>query len=248
MSFHVTIDAFDGPLDLMLHLIKDKKLDLFNLDISVLTDQYLKYLNHMEILKLEIASEYLAELASLIEYKSRKLLPKDETELTDAYEEDPREKLVRRLIEYQKFKEITPLLETRLEERSMHYTKPQSEIPAQWISEEALPSSMNVYDLLKSVQKMFQRIALQQPLQSKITYKEISVDDRVVWLRHMIYTSEIRQFQLQELLISSTTMQELVITFLALLDMARNSELHFKVQEDEIFICKGEYKHEESLA
>ena len=75
MAFTVTIDQFEGPLDLMLHLIKDNKLDLFELDMDLLTDQYLHYLNAMESMHLEIASEYLAELAGLIEYKSKKLLP-----------------------------------------------------------------------------------------------------------------------------------------------------------------------------
>ena len=79
MDFKVTIDQFEGPLDLMLHLIKENKLDLFDLDIDVLTGQYLIYLDSMDQLHLEIASEYLVELATLIEYKSKRLLPKDES-------------------------------------------------------------------------------------------------------------------------------------------------------------------------
>ena len=93
-EFTVTIDKFDGPLDLMLHLIKEKKLDLLDLDMSVLCDQYMAYLNSMQQLHLEIASEYLAELASLIEYKSRMMLPGKQDELPQD-EEDPRQKLVR---------------------------------------------------------------------------------------------------------------------------------------------------------
>ena len=87
-EFKVTIENFDGPLDLMLHLIKEKELDLFDLDVNVLTDQYMAYLNAMNEMHLEVASEYLVELASLIEYKSKKLLPKDQSELEDEYEED----------------------------------------------------------------------------------------------------------------------------------------------------------------
>ena len=97
-EFKVTIENFDGPLDLMLHLIKEKELDLFDLDVNVLTDQYMAYLNAMNEMHLEVASEYLVELASLIEYKSKKLLPKDQSELEDEYEEDPRENLIKRLI------------------------------------------------------------------------------------------------------------------------------------------------------
>ena len=93
MSFTVAVDQFEGPLDLMLHLIKEKELDLFDLDIHVLTEQYLLYLNKMEEMHLEVCSEYLVELATLIEYKSKKLLPKQEAELNDAYEEDPKDRL-----------------------------------------------------------------------------------------------------------------------------------------------------------
>ena len=89
MSFQVNTQQFEGPLDLMLHLIKEHELDLFDLDISVLADQYLSYLNQMEHLHLEVESEYLVELATLIEYKSRKLLPKDDSKLEAEYEEDP---------------------------------------------------------------------------------------------------------------------------------------------------------------
>ena len=93
-EFKVTIEDFEGPLDLMLHLIKEKELDLFDLDVNVLTDQYIAYLDTMKDMHLEVASEYLVELVSLVEYKSKKLLPKDDSELEDAYEEDPDRKSV----------------------------------------------------------------------------------------------------------------------------------------------------------
>ena len=83
MDFKVNIDQFDGPLDLMLHLIKEGELDLFSLDIVKLTDQYLAYIHAMQQLHLDIASEYMVELATLIEYKSKKLLPNDKEELED---------------------------------------------------------------------------------------------------------------------------------------------------------------------
>ena len=98
MSFVVTIDKFDGPLDLMIHLIKEKDLDIFDLDISQLADQYIDYIHQMQQMRLDVASEYLSELAGLIEYKSKKLLPAQESELIDDYEEQKMD-LVQRLIE-----------------------------------------------------------------------------------------------------------------------------------------------------
>ena len=104
MKFHVSIEQFDGPLDLMLHLVKENKLDLFDLDMDVLASQYIDFIHEMQTLHLEVASEYLEELASLIEYKSRKLLPREKVEVEEEYEEDHREQLVQRLLEYQQYK------------------------------------------------------------------------------------------------------------------------------------------------
>ena len=99
MEFKVTIDQFEGPLDLMLHLIKENKLDLFDLDMLVLANQYIDFIHQMKDLHLEIASEYLSELASLLEYKSRKLLPREEVVVEEEYEEEQqRQRLVERLL------------------------------------------------------------------------------------------------------------------------------------------------------
>ena len=133
MAFTVTIEQFEGPLDLMLHLIKDNKLDLFELDMDVLTDQYLQYLNAMESMHLEVASEYLAELAGLIEYKSKKLLPREKVVIEEEYEEDQREKLVKRLLEYQRYKEVSQEFEKKYEERQLLMSKPISEETQKWI-------------------------------------------------------------------------------------------------------------------
>ena len=104
MAFAVETVKFEGPLDLMLHLIREQQLDIFDLDMDILTDQYIEYIHKMERLEIDIESQYLVELATLIEYKSKKLLPKPSEEIESEYEEDPKERLIRRLIEYQKFK------------------------------------------------------------------------------------------------------------------------------------------------
>lgn len=152
MAFTVTIDQFEGPLDLMLHLIKDNKLDLFELDMDLLTDQYLHYLNAMESMHLEIASEYLAELAGLIEYKSKKLLPREKVVIEEEYEEDQREKLVRRLLEYQRYKEISEQFEQKYEERQLMMSKPMSEETQKWLHTTVEGEFVgNPYDLILSL-------------------------------------------------------------------------------------------------
>ncbi len=123
MSFNVSLEQFDGPLDLMLYLIKEHKLDLFNLNLADLADQHMIFLANVQSQKLEVASEYLSELAGLIEYKSKRLLPRDKSELEADDLEDETD-LVRRLIEYQRYKEVSIDLAARFEERLRHYDKP----------------------------------------------------------------------------------------------------------------------------
>ena len=153
MEFKVTIDQFEGPLDLMLHLIKENKLDLFDLDMNVLASQYIDYIQKMEEIHLEIASEYLEELASLVEYKSRKLLPRNDVEVTQDYEEDQRDKLVNRLLEYQRYKEASEFLKEEFDKRQKLYTRPQASIVSSWQSQ-PVPDSLekqSPYDLLKAM-------------------------------------------------------------------------------------------------
>ena len=154
MSFEVETLKYEGPLDLMLHLIHDNKLDIFDLDLEVLTDQYIEYIHKMENLQLEVESEYLVMLTTLIEYKSKKLLPKQPDEIDDDFE-DPKDKLVRRLLEYQKYKEVSSVLYDKYVERQDQLSKPVS-------FEEVIKSRNDIetqklegdpYDLLKAMNK-----------------------------------------------------------------------------------------------
>ena len=153
MEFFVTIEQFEGPLDLMLHLIKEKELDLFDLDVNILTAQYIEYLHAMESMRLDIASEYLVELATLIEYKSKKLLPNVEAELDDNYQQQQEVDLVNRLIEYKKYKEVTAALDELYQQRSLKFDKPQSEIVNQWIDVNENYESTSAYELIKAMNR-----------------------------------------------------------------------------------------------
>ena len=124
MDYKVTIDKFEGPLDLLLHLIKEADIDIFDIKVSDITNQYLMYISQMEELNLNVDSEYLVMAADLIEMKSRELLPRDEE--TEENEEDPREELINRLVEYQKYKEISKSFKELEEERQELFTKDPS--------------------------------------------------------------------------------------------------------------------------
>ncbi len=241
MAFTITIDQFEGPLDLMLHLIKDNKLDLFDLDMNILTDQYLHYINAMESMRLEIASEYLTELAGLLEYKSKKLLPREKVVIEEEYEEDQREKLVKRLLEYQRYKEVSKKFEEKYEERQLLMGKPMSEETNQWIHANAKPRiEGNPYDLIKAMNRVLRRRALSHPLETKMTVKEISLDERVLQIKARL-KNFVGKMSFENLCDDCDNLHMIIVTFLSILDLIKHKEITFTIDEDEtIWIVRGE--------
>lgn len=241
MSFTVETTKFDGPLDLMLHLIKEQQLDIFDLDMEVLTDQYINYLQTMEKLELEIESEYLVELATLIEYKSKKLLPKKAEELEDDYEEDPKERIVRRLLEYQKYKEVSSELLEAFNQRQEQFAKPLS---IDFINTNNLVDDQklegNPYDLLKAMTSVLRRMELSKPIETKLTAKEISTEDRILEIKSRLSTLP-KTFNFENLVSDCHNVHEVIVTFLAILDMAKDHYLVFSTDDnDEIWFRRGE--------
>lgn len=238
-DFKVTIDQFEGPLDLMLHLIKEKQLDLFDLDVNVLTDQYIAYLNSMEDMHLEITSEYLVELAELIEYKSRKLLPRDENG-EEEEEEDPKERLVRRLLEYQQFKEVSQELGAMYDHRQQQFSRPLAQEAEQWMKEDPEQHyEGDPYDLLKAMRRCLMRMQLSRPIGVKYTEKEISMEDRELQIRARLKSLP-DTFRFENLLEDCRSIPMFIATFLAVLDLARLHTLFFTVDADDvIWFSKG---------
>lgn len=233
MGFEVETVKFEGPLDLMLHLIHEQQLDIFDLDMEVLTDQYINYLHAMEELHLEVESEYLVELATLIEYKSKKLLPRKEDELEDDYE-DPKDKLVRRLLEYQKYKEVSKTLYDSFVERQDQLAKPISfeQIVKHQNDVETSKLEGDPYDLLKAMNKVLRRLQLTRPLDIKFTQKELSPEDRVLQIKARLKDLP-ETFSFETLLEDCDNIHEYVITFIAILDMAKDHYLTFSIDDNE---------------
>jgi len=242
MEFTVTIDKFEGPLDLMLHLIKEQELDLFDLDIVKLTDQYLAYIHAMQKLRLDIAGEYLAQLAELVEYKSQKLLPTPPSELDDNYEEDQSALLVKRLIEYQKFKEVSTAFEERFEQRSEMHDKPQSAIASQWVKLDEKYGEADPYALIKAMNRCLQRLQLEQPYEVKVAKPELSVDQRRVQLKQIL-KDRTEPFTLEDTMRDCTDIYMVVITFLSLLDMIHDAELDFTVKGEVAYFRRRDAEH-----
>lgn len=236
------IDAFDGPLDLMLHLIRENKLDLMNLDMNVLTDQYIAYLQGMKELHLEIAGEYLAEMAILIEYKSRKMIPGNKDEMEAEEEEDPKDKLVRRLLEYQQYKEAAQQLNTMFQERQELMSRPLSNEVDEFIREDDSQKQYHgsPYELMKAMERCLRRMRLDTPQEKSYTVHEVSMEDRELEVRakldHLPQT-----FRFEKLLDDVHDVPMFIATFLSVLDLARLHTLFFTVDDDQvIWFTRGE--------
>ncbi len=236
MEYALNIDSFQGPLDLLLHLIKESKMDIFDLKIEEITNQYLDYINKMEEMNLNIASSYLVMSAELLEIKSKMLLPHHQDD-EEEQEEDPRESLVNRLIEYQRYKDLTSEFKNLEEERQMIYTKMPENIK-EYLGEDQVINGGEVTldDLLLAFQKFLERQKLKQPLNTKVTSKEISVEYRRKSIRKILKAKKRVNFTE---LFDVVTREYVVVTFLAILEMARAKELLIKQENnfDEI-ICE----------
>ena len=153
----IKINEFEGPLDLLLHLIKESKMDIFEINIVDITDQYLAYINRMEEMNLDIASEYLVMASELLEIKSRKLLPRQKEKEEESEEENPEEALINRLVEYQKYKDMTAGLKELEAIRSQIYTKSPTSLKEYADENTVLESNVTLDDLLKAFQKFIER-------------------------------------------------------------------------------------------
>ncbi|MFD2214184.1 MULTISPECIES: segregation/condensation protein A [Metabacillus] len=227
MQYHVKINAFEGPLDLLLHLINRLEIDIYDIPVSEITEQYMLYIHTMQELHLDIASEYLVMAATLLSIKSRMLLPKQEEELfEDEFgeepEEDPRDELMRRLIEYRKYKEAADDLRTLEEGRSQVFTKAPSDLSEYVSDSQQQIDSLNVtiYDMLGAFQKMLRRKKIQKPVQTKIARQEIPIEKRMEEILTDLRThSGRRRFSD---LFPSNSKDHLVVTFLAILELMKS--------------------------
>lgn len=228
MEYEVKIDAFEGPLDLLLHLIKESKVDIWDIQIVDITTQYLDYIKRMESLNLNIASEYLVMASELIEMKSKLLLPRPKVE-EEEEEEDPREVLIQRLIEYQQYKDITEKFKELSLTRQEFYTKLPESLKEYQEEEVVINSDLTLDDLMHALEKFLKRKEEEKPLSTTVTRKELSVEDRRKSIKTLLHTKKkVDFFELFE----TVTKEYVVVTFLAILEMARKCELFIRQENN----------------
>ena len=222
------LEVFEGPLDLLLHLIKENKMDIFDIEIESITRQYLDYIHKMKEQNLDIASAYLVMASELTLIKARMLLPRPKVDEEEIEEEDPREELVARLLEYQAYKEITKTLKENESKRQEIHTKLPENIN-NYIEENTLITGEGSLDLLVDAFKKFLvRKSEEKPLSTKVTMKEITVSSRKLEIKSILKKEKRVSFFK---LFPVSTKEYIVATFLAILDMARNKELLIKQEE-----------------
>lgn len=229
MEIEFKINDFEGPLDLLLHLIKESKMDIMNIEIELITKQYMTFLEKQEKMNLEVSSEYLVLASELMEIKSRLLLPNNKS-AEDEEVEDPREELINRLLEYQAYKDITRLLQEKELLRRDIYTKSPENIKDYIDENQEIHADVSLDDLVNALQKYYQRKIDNKPLKTKVTVNEISVSSRRHDIKRLLKSKKrVSFFELFPVV----SKDYIVATFLAILEMAKSKELI--IIQDNIF-------------
>jgi len=216
--FPVKLEVFEGPLDLLLHLIRKHELDIYDIPIALITRQYLDYIGFMEELQLDVAGDFLVMAATLIHIKSRSLLPRPAPEQEDP-EEDPREALVRRLVEHQKFKAAAELLHDRETVRSAQWSRPDERIAA--LAGEGLDKEPELDVDLFSLMTAFKAV-VERAKQRPVTYlpmAQMSIEQRIDQLLRRLEGVDAVGFE--DLFDDVAQRADLIVTFLAVLEMIR---------------------------
>ena len=227
MKYEININEFQGPLDLLLHLIKQSNISINEISIDEITKQYLDYIQKMEELNLDIASEYLVMAAELIEIKSSSLLPKSNIE-DDEFEEDPKEKLINRLLEYEQYKKMTDTFKELEGYRQEIYTREPDNL-LDYKEDEEIDYGVDLNDLLEALSKFLEQKELDKPLNTKITNKEYSVSIRSNEIRNILKKKKKVNFTD---LFEVYTKEYVVITFLSILAMSRKQEIEIEQENN----------------
>jgi len=212
--YQIKLPIFEGPFDLLLHLIKDNEINIYDIPIVEITQQYLEYVDIMKDLNLDVVGEYLVMAATLTHIKSKMLLPKPEVSAEEEQGEDPREELVRKLIEYRTFKDAAGFLREKEEEqKDIFMSTPESDDT----EGEDILLDLNVFDLLGAFRGILKNIGGGEHFE--VTLDDVSVTEKLNYIMDVL--SRIAHVHFEELFSGFNTRMEVVATFLALLELMR---------------------------
>ena len=237
IKYEVILESFEGPLDLLYHLIEKEKVDIYDIPISKITDQYIEHINAMKEFDLEVTSEFLIMASTLIEIKSKMLLPKvKKEEIEDEDGLDPREELVRKLIEYKKYKEASLELKAREDTYKKIYYKAREEI--EYYEEELDLEGVDLSTLMELYENILEK-GLDLPKDTEfeeIKRDEITIEESI---RDVLYTLNLKKkIKFQDLFEANSTKAVIVTTFLAILELIKQKSISIKQENNfsEIYV------------
>jgi segregation and condensation protein A len=211
MEYQVRLEHFEGPLDLLLYLIKKQEIDIWDIPVAQITQQYLEYIRMLEFLNLELAGEFLVMAATLMRIKARMLLPPSEDDTDE--EDDPRQQLVQQLLEYQRFKSAASELESMEYQRRLLHVRPEPDTES---APREIEYSYNLFDLISAFQEVLKKAEVRY---LEVPVDETSIEDRMEILKQRLESGNVLAFE--ELFTGQTSAAELIVTFLALLEILR---------------------------
>lgn len=223
-GYPVRIEVFEGPIDLLLHLVRREEVEAAEVDIVRITDRFLRYLRTMHEINIEVAADFITTAANLLLLKSRALLPRDEAQVEEQAEDeqDPAVELARRLAEYRTYKEAAEILAEAQEARKQIYLRPTG-------GDESLGGGVvplqdvSIFDMVEAMHEMLERAAEPEP--HTVEREEITVGERIEQLLARLHGRRAREMYFDELVPPGSTRVYIVVTFLAVLEMIRRGEL-----------------------
>lgn len=238
-ELNVKLEVFEGPLDLLLHLIKTLEIDIYDIPIADITSQYMAYIHTMSVLRLDVAGEYIVMAATLMSIKSKLLLPKKEIEFEEdsqelLEEEDPRDALVSQLLEYRKYKYAAGVLKEKEQERGLYFTKEASDLDEYKEEEVGLePNQVTMIELFLAFHDVLERKKEQQVKETTIQTDEETIEEKMSSIRSALTAASIKKSGLAfTTLFQSYTRNEIVTTFIALLELMKSGEVCAKQEHN----------------
>ncbi|MBI5573306.1 MAG: segregation/condensation protein A [Elusimicrobia bacterium] len=221
MEYGIKLEIFEGPMDLLLHLIQKNDLDIYDIPISKITSEYIAYLNLMKEMNLEVAGDFLIMAATLMRIKSKMLLPvygdEDEEEL-----EDPRDEITKRLLEYKKFKEASKVLKTNLEnQKDIFFRKTVPEFTA-----EDFGVDVSLFDLMDAFRKVLESA---KKSSKEIIKEEFTIEDKIRIILSLLEGKKFVSFY--SIFLKNETLNSVIVTFLALLELIKIGQIYVRQNE-----------------
>ncbi|OGX15334.1 MAG: hypothetical protein A2166_04310 [Omnitrophica WOR_2 bacterium RBG_13_41_10] len=229
MSYKIKLEIFEGPLDLLLYLVKKDHLNIYDIPIAMVTEQYLKYLELMKLLDLNIAGEFLVMAATLMQIKSKMLLPAEPEARVENEEEDPRAELVKRLLEYEKFKEIAEDLRKKEANQQEVFKRPKAELEIEkaGTTEKEVYFEASIFDLINAFSHALKDVP--REVFYEVIKDEFTVEEKVHEILHLLV--EKPSVYISELFGKAKHKIEIIVTFLAILELIRMKEIIARQKE-----------------